>query len=263
MKALAVVPAFTSTGPDLDVLLTCLRTLRETEPDVDVLVVDDGSPDAELLDALEGQAAALEFELYRKTENEGFSRTVNVGLHRALEQGVDAVLVNADIEFARPGWLEQMQRQRTDGGEGLAAVVGARLLYPSGLIQHAGIFFSMLTRTFDHIYRYAPPDLPEALLPRRCPVTAALMFIRHECLNSVGLYDEGFLLGWEDVDYCVRVFQSGRECVYQPDVWAIHHESMFRGRENEKLAEWQRRSWGYFLNKYRDTNFQAWVPTLL
>lgn len=261
--SLVVVPTYIRSPRDLQVTLTMLESLRKTQPDVDCLVVDDGSPAIELVDEMGAATSRLQFELYRKDANEGFSKTVNVGLRRALEQGQNAVLVNADIEFIDTRWLERMEIQERQDGTGLASVVGARLLYPTGLIQHAGIFFSLLHRTFGHIYQYAPGDLPEALHARACPVTGALQFIRHECLDTVGIYDDEFTMGFEDVDYCIRAWLSGRQAVYQPEVRAFHHESLFRGVPSPKVADWQNRSWIYFMTKYRTTSFAEFVPSLV
>ena len=51
-----------------------------------------------------------------------------------------------------------------------------------------------------------------------CPVTGAFQYIRPEVLERVGLYDPGFRMACEDVDYDLRVFQAGFECVYEPAV---------------------------------------------
>jgi GT2 family glycosyltransferase len=261
-RPLLVIPTFLREASDLEVVLVALESLRKTEPDAPVIVVDDGSPVAELVGALESHAERFNFDMVRKEENTGFAKTMNVGLRRALAAGQDAVLVNADIEFFESGWLDRMVAQRDTQGRP-AAVVGALLLYPAGLIQHGGIFFSFLTRTFDHRFRYAPGELPEAHRSMMVPVTGALQFIRHECLERVGLYDEGFHLSYEDVDYCLRVFEEGLECVYQPAVRAVHHESLFRGRADEKINDWQTDSWKRLMEKHRTTNMARWVPEVV
>lgn len=262
-KPLGVVPTYLSEPADLEVLLDLLRSIARTAPDLEVLLVDDRSPAQALVDEIPADIDGLKLEVCRRPLNEGFARTVNVGLQRALKEGRDAVLINADVEFIEPGWLDRMLAQPRQDDTGPAEVVGGLLLYPTGLIQHAGIFFSLLHRAFDHRFKYGPGDLPEAQDAYRCPVTGALQLIRHKTLIEVGLYDEGFRLGWEDVDYCIRVFQAGGECVYQPTVRAYHYESMFRGRPSPKVADWQRRSWIYFTEKYKRTSFAEWVPSLL
>jgi hypothetical protein len=55
---------------------------------------------------------------------------------------------------------------------------------------------------------------------------------------------------------------SGRECVYQPAVRAIHYESVFRGRPSEKLDRWHRESLLALWSKYRDQSFAGLVPAL-
>ena len=256
---LAVVPIYLRTDADLDVLLRCLVSLRQTAPQADVLVVDDRSPAAKLVDMIQLAAGELEIELHRREVNGGFSRAVNVGLARALREGRDAVLVNADMEFHLPGWLEPMLA-RTDTTGAPAAVVGARLLYPNGLIQHAGVYYSTLHRLWAHRFNYGPADLPEALSPCRCPVTGALQLIRHECLASVGLYDESFRMGHEDVDYCLRVFASGRECIYEPAACATHAESLFRSRKSDGQEDWERESARTLMEKYPASALTGFRP---
>lgn len=260
MSTLAVVPTYLAQPDDLALTLDCLRSLRESEPELDVLIVDDGSVPP-LFYELAEESVQLKMDIHRKPDNSGFAKTVNVGLERGRDNGQDVVLVNADVEFTRNGWLDQLHAAAWDGRP--AAVAGGLLLYPTGLIQSAGTFFSLLHRCFEHRYRYAPFNLPEAQAPARCPVTAALQLIRHECLTTVGVYDENFLLGWEDVDYALRVFQAGLDCVYTAEARAYHHESMFRGRPSPKIQEWTGLSWIYFTRKWAQENFAEWLPAYI
>jgi GT2 family glycosyltransferase len=259
---LCVIPSYLRTAGDLDLLARCLVSLWSTAPQAGVLVVDDGSPERSLVPQLAAAVDELGYELIAKDENEGFSRTVNVGLRRALETGRDAVLVNADIEFLEPGWLERMHA-RTDTQGRPAAVVGARLLYPNGLIQHAGIFLSPLHRDWLHRFQYGPADLPEAQVPTRCPVTAALQLIRYETLQQVGVYDENYKMCFEDLDYCLRVFEARLECIYEPTVVATHREKFFRGKADGKILEWTRQSTNRMLTRWGQTDLSQWVPEVL
>jgi GT2 family glycosyltransferase len=266
VRPLAIIPAFSSNAGDVAMLDKCLSSLRHTVGDAcDVLVVDDCSPDKEAARAgrtLTEQNDGLWLE---NKQNAGFSHTVNVGLRQAIREERDAILINADIEFLTDTWLDLMVKQPTEDGKGLASIVGALLLYPNMTIQHAGIYFSILYREFDHIYRYGPHNLPEARHARVCPVTGALQFIRHECLMEIGVYDETFRMGWEDVDYNVRVWQAGKQCIYQPGIRAIHHEGFFRGqhRKSKQVEEWQAASWHRFKEKYADVSFTDFIPSLI
>jgi GT2 family glycosyltransferase len=259
---LCIIPTFLRRAEELEVVLKCLVSLAATAPDAEVLVVDDHSPERGLVSDLGLICGELGFELIAQPVNAGFSRTVNVGLRRALASGHDAVLVNADIEFIDAGWLDRM-RERTDTEGRPAAVVGARLLYPNGLIQHGGVFLSLLSRAWLHRFQYGPENLPEALVPCRCPVTAALQFIRLETLVEVGLYDEEYRMCYEDVDYCLRVFEVGLECIYEPSVRAWHLESFFRAQASPQIREWTINSIRRMRAIWGTQDMSRWVPEVL
>lgn len=260
MKPLVLIPNYMTAPNEVEVVGTCLASIRQTVSDtVDILIVDDGSPGKEHLAEMESQYGRYDFEVIRRPTNEGFSRTVNVGLEKARDEGREVILMNADMEMLTPGWLGRCQKTTGDNGE-KAAMVGALLLFPNGLIQHAGIYFSLLTRTFDHLYRYAPGNLPEALEKKVVPVTGAFQYIRPETLEKIGIYDPKFRLGWEDVDYNIRVLKSGLQVVYNPNIRAYHYESLFRGRKSKKMAEWQAQSFFYLAEKYAEQSFAGLVP---
>lgn len=251
---------------ELQVTLTTLTTLAETAPDIEILVVDDQSPSrdlvAELQDFCEERTDWNGIQLEKRETNSGFSATVNVGLRKALAEERDAILVNADVEFNHDGWLEAMLAREDSLGRP-AAVVGALLVYPNGLIQHGGIYVSFLDRGFDHRFRFAPQELVEAHVPQNCPVTGALQLIRRETLEVVGVYDDvNFKLGFEDVDYCLRTYEAGLECWYEPEAIAIHHESLFRGTRSEKIDDMHRTSTMALQSKHATTDLSRWIPAL-
>ena len=78
--------------------------------------------------------------------------------------------------------------------------MGPLLLYTNGLVQHAGVYFSVITRRFDHRYRLAPRALAQVQKGITCPVTGALQYIRYETIKKIGIYDENFKMGYEDID---------------------------------------------------------------
>lgn len=256
MKTLAIMPTYLRTEDDLKLTAQAIRTLKATS-DATLLVVDDGSPEREIV---EGVADVCEEErcwFLPKDENEGFSATVNVGLKHALESGHDALLVNADMEFINNDWLSVMERNPAD-------VVGALLLYPNLLVQHAGIYYSVIMRWFDHRYKMAPRTLAQVAEPQICPVTGALQLIKHDTLERVGLYDEGYRLGYEDVDYCHMVFKAGMVCAYEPRAQALHHEGMFRMKSpSKKHQEWMEQSWHHLHEKHAGHDFSTYTPTML
>jgi GT2 family glycosyltransferase len=263
MRPLIVIPAYVSSERALDITARCLSSLSRTDAgagDAEVLVVDDASP-VPFGPEIERIAAFGGYGYARQDRNAGFSAAVNVGLREALETGRDAVLLNADVEFEDRFWIRGFREHRAH-----AEVQGALLSFPGAhprLVQHAGVYFSVLRREFDHVSRFALEDLPDLGEWRRCPVTAALMQIRHDCLERVGLFDEGFSMGWEDVDYCLRVFAAGGECWYNPLVRAVHHENAFRSEPSPKRQLWTRKSHQRLWDKHAGEDFSAWVPTML
>jgi GT2 family glycosyltransferase len=252
LTTLAIVPTYLRKVADLEMAQICLRSLKDTAPEAEILVVDDASPAMDMTAELVGD----EFEVHWNEENKGFAATVNVGLSRARDEGKDAVLVNSDIEFLDYGWLEKMQEAPAD-------VVGALLLFPHGLIQHAGIYMSVITRQIDHRYRMAPGSLDAAQERCVCPVTGALQLIRNETLKDIGIYDERFRMGYEDVSYCQDAFVGGRTCLYEPAAKAIHHESFFRQRLDKKLADWTEDSRRFLYEKHKGQSFSEFFPTMI
>ncbi len=240
-KPLVVIPSFLTLPSDVDVLGACVESLRHTAGDtVDILVVDDGSPARGLVDRFE---AGHDVELVRQPANEGFARTVNVGLTRAREERREVVLVNADIVALTDGWLEAFRA--ADAG-----IVGALLLSPQGRIAHAGFFFSRVTGTVEHRFAGAAPDLPAALEVAACPVSGAFQYIRPDVLAAIGVYDPEFRMGSEDLDFCLRAADAGFTSACQGRARALHAEAMFRGRPSPKLDVWHKRSHARFRAKW-------------
>lgn len=254
-NCILIIPTYISSEKHAELLKKCLKSIRQTTDSAEILIVDDCSPGFGSKDINHAETLSKKYNanyILNKT-NSGFSKTVNVGLKKALKENKDAILVNQDIEFVETNWIPILQSSDE-------YVSGALLLYPNKIIQHAGIYFSQITRNFDHRYKGCIENQPEAQKPYYCPVTGALQYIKNECLKDVGLYDERFFLGYEDVDYCIRVIKSGHKCFYNPKVKAIHHESVIRGTVN--IYE-QNKSYFDFVRKYKEVPFDDVAPTML
>jgi GT2 family glycosyltransferase len=252
MSVLGVMPVYIKDEKTEHLTRAAVNSFFQCTPGVRLIAIDDGSPNREAIEALSKKVPVI------TKPNEGFAKTVNVGLRTALENDEGALLINADIHFIERRWAEWMCNTDAD-------IVGAKLLYPNhGLVQHAGIYYSAYTRLFSHIGRFAPADTPELNVERECPVTGALQLIKHSALEKLGLYDEGFQFGFEDVDYCIRAKQAGLKVVYQPKAIALHHESAFRGpKPPDWIKERMDQSWNYFQEKHAGTDIASIVPTLL
>ncbi len=211
-----------------DMLEKCIDSIVDNTEQVsfEIIVVDNGSDNTskELIDKLEGYGV-----LYlRNRKNEGFARAVNRGIREA--HGEYVLLLNNDTEV-RGGWLQAMMAAQQETG---AEIVGARLHYPDGSVQHAGIVFDHEDIP-SHIYAKGPSDLP-MIYKRRYfqAVTAACMMVKRDVYLRLGGMDEGYRNGWEDVDFCLRARQQGFRIVYEPGAELVHYTEQTSGRKDHE-----------------------------
>ncbi len=141
------------------------------------------------------------------------------------------VLLNDDLEVVSPDWLEALMSFAVDREVG---GVGARLLYPNGTVQHAGMVGGPFG-VFVHAWIGQPAEQPTygdwALVQRDwSAVTGAVFATRRSALEAVNGFDERFALEYNDVDLCLRLKLAGYRVVQAPDALLIHHEKASRGR---------------------------------
>ena len=218
MSVLAVVPACVRDRHDAELLGRCLVALWRTAPGVPAIVVD-ASP-AGRGEELAPVCAELSYELLPLGGGASFARAANAGLAIAEDVGADAVVLHHDVEPLEPGWLDVLTAARGD-------IVGGRLLFPDGTLQHCGYQYSQLHGRFVARMLFGPADLPASLEPAVCPVGSALTLIRHDALVALGELDEG--VGEADVDLCLRAFAAGGTCAYEPGAVAVHHDVVWSG----------------------------------
>jgi GT2 family glycosyltransferase len=218
IRASVVVPVHGRAG----LTERCLRLLLADLPaGCEAIVVDDASEDRtpRMLDGFGKAIRALRLE-----RNAGFAAACNAGAAGA--RGGHLVFLNNDTE-PQPGWLAALLD--CAGSHPEAAVVGAKLLYPVGTVQHAGVVFGQ--DGYPHnLYAGFPAGHPAPNRERRLQaVTGACMLVRREAFERVGGFDEGFLNSMEDVDLCLRLGETGAEVRYTPAAVVTHLESATRG----------------------------------
>jgi O-antigen biosynthesis protein len=226
-----------------DLLGRCLDALARTVPreSVRVVVVDDASDDpaaVALLRALPARAD-LACEVVTAPPSPGgfsYSRLVNLGSARAATPLL--LHLNNDVEALAPGWLEDMAGWLSVPG---VDVVGARLLYPDGRVNHAGISLGTEDGLPHVLFEHEPADdLGHLFLPHAArnvaAVTGACLLTRTARYRELGGFDEGELrVAYNDVDYCLRIQQQGGRVVYTPQATLQHVGSASRGgRYTEK-----------------------------
>jgi GT2 family glycosyltransferase len=235
----------------VDLLRACVTSLRRTldMSRVKVLIVDDQSRQPETLTFLADFERTVGCRVLRTTtvsETFNYSRLMNLA---AREVDTPLMLhLNNDVEAITSGWLEQMQGWLTVSGVG---VVGPKLLYPDGSIQHAGVMVVPDLAPAHLFLRLHNDDPGYQWLPHRLrnvsAVTGACVLTHTALFHDVGGFDEENLpVQFNDIEYCLRVMARGKRIVYEPAAVLRHRTSASRGdqfdiRENV-----------YFMAKYRD-----------
>lgn len=257
----AIVPVSVQEPEQLDALARCLVSLVTTIPGLPLIVAGGADSDPALLDQVAAAAEELDGELVRSPDS--VIAAVNAGLHAAAEGGADALIVGQDVEVEGTAWLERL-RARADTQGRPAAVVGGRVVHPRNLLVGAGLFFSVFFREWLPRFRFAPADLPAALTPALCPVAADLQFIRNETLREIGLYDDRLLLDHADIDFCLRAFAAGLECIYEPTALA-RRLTPAKPADDPTPAEQRRRgrSTVALWTKHNGVDFSRFVPEIV
>lgn len=216
----------------------CLDAVRADLPaGCEVIVVDDASTDStpQLLDSYGEEIRTLTM-----ADNVGYAQACNEGA--AVASGESLLFLNNDTE-PRRGWLRALLDYADQ--HPAAAVVGARLLYPTGAVQHAGVAIGQ--DGYPHnLYAGLPAEHP-AVNRSRClqAVTGACMLVGRGVFEAVGGFDTGFANSLEDVDLCLRIGAAGGEVHYCHEAVVTHLESASRGREDRfaKSVHLYRRRW--------------------
>jgi GT2 family glycosyltransferase len=206
----------------------CLQSIEENTcySRYEIIVVDNDSTEPEALAYLGRVAARWRLSRYPGLFN--FSAICNHGAAQA--RGDYLLFLNNDTQVIRSDWLTALleQAQRSEVG-----AVGAKLLYPTGRIQHAGVVLG-IGGMANHAFRGLPADTLHqfglANVVRNCSaVTAACMMVRRRVFEKVEGFDTRLRVAFNDVDFCLRLRQLGYLIVYTPLALLYHLESASRG----------------------------------
>jgi len=225
-----------NTQSDLRACLASLEALRN-QSRFEVIVVDnashDGSPDM-----VENEFPWV--RLYRMDTNLGFTRGHNYALKE--RKAPHAFVLNSDT-IVHNGALRTLLRFYQDNRE--YGIIGPKLLNPDGSLQYScrrfpnplaalfrntplGKLFPNNKFTRDYLmtdWKHTEPREVDW-------VSGAAFFVSKEVIDKVGMFDEGFGMFCEDVDWCFRAWKNGFKVTYLPTSEVTHAI----GRSTDQVA---------------------------
>ncbi len=226
-----LVSILVPTKNQVDFLKRCLTTLIDGTGygNCEILVLDNGSDEPDAVAYLD-ELKALASPRLKVLDCAGpfnFSAMNNRGAADA--SGEYLVLLNNDTAVLHEEWLEEMLgiAQQADVG-----AVGAKLFYPDGKIQHAGVILGMNDAPAEHPFINLEADADGyfgrlKLTQEYSAVTAACMLVKRErYLELGGLDEQRFQVSFNDVDFCQRLRHKGYRNVFTPHARLLHEGSV-------------------------------------
>ena len=229
----------------------CLASIcqKTTYGNVEIVVVDNGN----LAPEVEAVLAAHRVRRITLLRPFNFAANLNAAARRA--EGDYLLFLNDDTEVISPDWIERMLEYAALPNVG---AVGAKLYFPDARLQHVGVILT--SEGPCHPYYGLPATFAGYQDCCRSPrnylaVTGACLMTRRKVFEDLGGFDEQFSLNYNDVDYCLRLWDRGYRVVFTPEAELFHYESM--GRDGRcTVRQWEvecfRQRWG---EKYRRDPF--------
>jgi glycosyltransferase involved in cell wall biosynthesis len=239
-------------------LKKCVYSIFEKTdyPAYELIVLDNESQDSEALEFLAGLEKRDDVRVERIDDAFNYSRLNNRGVE--LSRGSFVALLNNDVEVLHADWLSEMVSRAM---QPKVAMVGARLWYPNGTIQHGGVILGaggIAGHAHIGLRRGEPGYFARAHLAQDISaVTTACALVRREVYLQVGGFDENLAVTFNDVDFCLRLREAGYRILWTPYAELIHHESVSRGfddsapKQTRFLAEvdYMKSKWGEILQR--------------
>lgn len=225
-----------------DLTRDCVESIFKSKPRVsfEVIAVDNGSSDGSDK-VLKGLWREKKIEKFTKNDkNLGFAKANNIGVNNS--KGKHKLLLNSDTIVKKDALdkLVEFAEKTSDAG-----VVGARLLNPDGSKQASCYNFPTIKNAIKEYWLGKSGSFSKYLVTRSDLVTVdavvgATFLITQKSVKEVGLLDERYLMYFEDLDYCRRVWSSGLKVYYLPKAEIVH----LHGESGKDIAspetQWKR-----------------------
>ena len=223
-----------------DLILDCLSSLEKiTYPNVKVYVIDNGSSDNSVT-AIRNQFP--DYEIIELPENYGFARGNNAGFELVKQKADYTIFLNNDT-IVDPNFVEPLinamesnstVKQSTPKifyADNLDYIWfgGGKVSLWAGWIRHLGIRQKdSMQFSFDRNVDYA---------------TGCCVCMRTVDFESIGMFDESFLMYGEDVDLSLRFRKQGGQILFVPESKIWHKVSSSIGTQFS-IRKWKRKNIG-------------------
>ena len=235
----------------------CLKSILDNTQEVsyEVIIVDDCStdPTAAVLSTI-GNARVVENET-----NIGFLKSCNRALPHC--RGAYVCFLNNDVQV-QAGWLAHLLVPFDRFPD--AGLVGAKLIYPFGLLQEAGGIVNYKGEPGNYGKFRDPEDIFYNYLREADYCSGACLLARKADLVELGGFDETFAPAYyEDTDLAFRIrYQLGKKVYYQPLARVVHFEGVSSGKiaDGQNVKSYQTINAESFRERWR-TVFETFPET--
>lgn len=255
---------------DLSVIIVNYQTFKLTRDTIDsilkynypftyeIIVVDNASSDDSLDKLKDYFKDSVEF--ISSKENNGFAAGNNQGLK--IASGKYVLLLNSDTVVWENTLKNIYEFMETNSDVGAC---GCRVLLEDGNLDKAcKRSFPNVKNSFYRLFHipvndksnnYNLDNLPDDGVYEVDCLTGAFMFIRKDCLNSIGLLDETFFMYGEDIDLCYRIKKDNWKIIYFGENEIIHFKGASSKKQKFKLIyEFYRAMYVYYKKHHAKDN---------
>lgn len=276
IKKTPIVSIIIPTKDNFKLISQCIDSIlsESSYPYFEIVVVDTGSTDQKVhkyYEKITKDTDQIKIVKWDKPFN--FSGACNFGANKS--KGEYLLFLNNDTQVLpeHSDWIQGLleHAQHNDAG-----MVGPKLLFPNGTIQHAGVVLSK--RDIAYHPFYGQPETLDianyiyiANVRNTAAVTAACSMVSRKKFDEVGGFDTTLRVTYNDIDLCLKLLDKGYRNIYNPFVVLVHHESMSVGKiqssdrdqsEYQEAKKLMDKRWSKYLENdpYYNANFEQHGP---
>jgi GT2 family glycosyltransferase len=252
MDVSAVVLSFNSKN----YIETCVDSLvsayQQSGLTGEIVVIENGSTDGSISILRRLQDKYPEhLQVIYLGRNTGTTYSRNRGL--AISKGKYILILDSDAYMnaaALTGMKDWLDANPTTG------LVSPKLTYPDGRFQLSVDTFPTLSRKFQRFFMLKQMEAQEDVQLTEptdidYAISACWMFPA-ETYYQIGALDEKIFYSPEDVDFCLRVWQSGKKITYLPQFSVVHDaQEKSRGFKVNYFTYLHIKGLMYFFNKHK------------